>query len=199
MLPGFTPKYNICPTQEQWTILLDDRSVPKARALRWGLVPSWAKDMSIGVRMINARAESLADRPSWETPLRSRRCLVLADGYYEWTGSGKSRMPWFFHMSGHVPFVMAGLWDRVTGVGGELDTCTIVTTQAGSRMSAYHHRVPVIMPLEAAERWLDRAVSPRGALDLLTPYEEADLECYAVSKYVNSPANDSPDCITPLN
>jgi putative SOS response-associated peptidase YedK len=198
MLPGFTPRYNICPTQEQWTILLDEDNRPATRALRWGLVPSWAKDVSIGVKMINARAESLADRPSWETPLRSRRCLVLADGYYEWTGTGKSRTPWFFHMTDHQPFAMAGLWDRWSRDGSQLDTCTIITTEAGPRLSTYHHRAPVILPMHAADKWLDRSVSSRAALTLLTPYEEADLLCHEVSRYVNSPANDSPDCITPV-
>jgi putative SOS response-associated peptidase YedK len=198
VLPGFISRYNICPSQEQLTILLDGDGKPEARALKWGLVPSWASDPSMGARMINARAESLAEKPSWEAPLRSRRCLILADGYYEWTGKGKSRTPWFFHFRGHAPFVMAGLWDRWTGNGTTLDTCTIITAEAGSRMSAWHHRVPAILSAEAGDSWLDSRVSGRAALDLLEPYEKEDLECYEVSRYVNSPANDSPDCITPV-
>lgn len=199
VLPGFTPRYNICPSQEQFTILLDGDEHPRVRALKWGLVPSWSKDPSAGARMINARAESLADKPSWEMPLRSRRCLVLADGYYEWSGAGKSRTPWFFHLEGHRPFVMAGLWDRWTGDGATLDTCTIVTTAAGPRTSMYHHRAPVILPDRAADSWLDLRVGPGAALELLVAYEADDLHCHEVSRYVNSPANDSPDCITPVD
>ncbi|HEX6573453.1 MAG TPA: SOS response-associated peptidase [Gemmatimonadaceae bacterium] len=196
VIPGFTPRYNICPTQEQFIILIDDDGAPAARGIRWGLIPSWARDASNGARNINARAESLADRPSWEIPLRSRRCLVLADGYYEWTGTGKSRVPWFFHMTGNKPFVMAGLWDRWSGNGAPLDTCTIITTQAGPRMSQFHHRVPVIFPDSAADMWLNSKTSVRDALSLLSAYENDDLQCHEVSRYVNSPANDSPDCIT---
>jgi putative SOS response-associated peptidase YedK len=196
VIPGFTPRYNICPTQEQYTILIDDDDRPRARGIRWGLIPSWARDASSGARNINARAESLADKPSWEIPLRSRRCLILADGYYEWTGAGKARVPWFFHMKEHAPFVMAGLWDRWNGGGEPLDTCTVITTEAGPRMSKFHHRVPVILPGTSADAWLDVRTGVREALSLLVPYEGDDLECYEVSKYVNSPANDSPDCIT---
>lgn len=183
---------------DQWTILLDSAAAPHVRALRWGLVPGWASDPSIGSRMINARAESLAEKPSWEKSLRHRRCLVLADGYYEWSGTGKSRAPWFFHLEGHRPFAMAGLWDRWQRGVTTMETCAVITTRAGSRSVAVHDRMPVVLSMDAAAEWLDSSTPVSRALSLLTPYEKEDLMSYEVSRYVNSPANDSPDCITPV-
>lgn len=195
VLPDFAPRYNIAPSQAQWTILLDENHRPAVRSLLWGLVPSWASDPSIGSRMINARAESLAEKRSWEKPLRYRRCLVLADGYYEWSGMGKARTPWFFHLSDHRPFALAGLWERWHRGATTMETCVIITTQAGSRAAAVHHRMPVVLTSEGMRAWVDPETGVSKALDLLVPYEESDLECYEVSRYVNSPANDSPDCI----
>ena len=198
VIPGFTPRYNIAPTQEQLTILCDGNSKPAVRPLRWGLVPSWATDRSIGARMINARADTLATKPSWETLLRRHRCLVLADGYYEWTGTGKARTPMFFHLSGHRPFAMAGVWDKWSGDADPLETCAVITTEASPFAAQYHHRMPVILTLDQAEEWLDESTRTRRAVELMSPYGEPDLECYEVSRYVNSPANDSPDCILPV-
>jgi putative SOS response-associated peptidase YedK len=196
--PGFTGRYNISPSQDQWTIALDGDGSPMVGAKRWGLVPYWANDPSIGSRMINARAESLTERPSWRDSLRSRRCLVLADGYYEWMGTGKTKTPFFFHLTGHRPFAMAGLWDRWTKGASPIETCTIITTAAGSRTSRYHHRMPVLLSLDSAEEWMDHAAPEHRLVKLLHAYEEPDLECYEVSRYVNAPANDSPECITPV-
>ena len=197
VLPGFKPRYNIAPTQEQWTLGLDARGEYEVKARRWGLIPSWANDPAIGNRMINARAESLVEKPAFRDSVETRRCLILADGYYEWTGTGKSKVPLFFHMKGHRAFAMAALWDRWERGAAPLETCTVVTTDASSRTSAYHPRMPVLLDLDSAERWLDRAISPLAALQLLRPYEGEDLECYEVSKLVNSPANDSADCMAP--
>jgi putative SOS response-associated peptidase YedK len=198
VLPGFTPRYNIAPSQDQWTILLDDNRAPAVKPLRWGLIPSWASDPSMGSRMINARAESLAEKPSWENSLRFRRCLVLADGYYEWSGTGKTRAPWFFHLSGNRPFAMAGLWDRWERPGDRRETCTVITTRAGALASTVHNRMPVLFSMDAASEWLDSSTSVSRALALLEPYEGKDLECHEVSRYVNSPVNDSPECIAPV-
>ena len=197
VLPGFTPRYNIAPSQEQWTILLDGSNNPATRQLRWGLVPSWADDPAIGQRMVNARSDSVAGKPSYQASFRSRRCLILADGYYEWTGAGKSRVPMFFHLTGHRDFAMAGLWDRWEQSGELLDTCTIITTNASAKAAAYHHRMPALLTLDGAEEWLDPASSESRLLELLSPYELPNLECYEVSKLVNTPANDSESCITP--
>ena len=199
VLPGFEPRYNVAPSQEQWTIALDEYGAPKATRRRWGLVPSWAKDRSIGQRMINARAESLADKPSFRDALESRRCIVLADGYYEWTVREKGKVPMYFHLAGNRAFAMAGLWERWEGGDSPLETCTIVTTAAGARTSGYHHRMPVVLTLQGAESWLDRA-TPRSSLQgLLVPYEHEDLVVHEVSRMVNSPANDRAECMEPLS
>lgn len=198
VIPGFRPRYNIAPTQEQLTILCGEDSKPVVRRLRWGLVPSWARDRSMGARMINARSDTLATKPSWESLLRKRRCLVLADGYYEWTGTGRSRTPIFFHLKGHRPFAMAGVWDIWRRDGEVLETCAIVTTDASPFTSEYHHRMPVMLSLDSAAEWLDESTRTRRAVELMSPYGGSDLECCEVSRYVNSPANDSPDCIVPV-
>jgi putative SOS response-associated peptidase YedK len=153
----------------------------------------------MGARMINARAESLREKPAWRELLEARRCLVLADGYYEWSGEGKARSPWFFHLSGNQAFVMAGLWDRWSGRGETIETCTIITTEAGVRASAIHHRMPVLLRLDAATEWLDTGTPESRLLELLTSYDSTDLECHEVSRYVNTPANDSPECIAPVS
>ncbi len=197
VLPGFAPRYNIAPTQQQWTLALDANGNPAVTPRRWGLIPSWASDPAIGNRMINARADSLAEKPAFRDAVRERRCLILADGYYEWTGTGKSRVPIFFHMKGHEPFVMAGLWERWGRGEQEVESCTVITTDAGQRVSRFHHRMPALLTTDQAMTWLDSATPLRTALSLLEPYEAGDLESYEVSKFVNSPANDSPECLQP--
>jgi putative SOS response-associated peptidase YedK len=195
MLPGFVPRYNICPSQQQWTISRTRSGEAVVRQLRWGLIPSWANDPSIGQRMINARAESLTEKPSWSTPLRTQRCLVLADGYYEWKGVGKGKVPYYFRLGDGRAFGLAGLWDR-WGRGDEpVETCTVITTAAGARTSLYHDRMPVVLTEEAATAWLDRAASPAELKSLMVAYESDDLEILEVSRYVNDPAHDSAECI----
>ena len=149
--------------------------------------------------MINARSDTLATKETWEFLLRKRRCLVLADGYYEWTSTDKSRTPMFFHLRGHRPFAMAGVWDRWEKDGESLETCAIITTDASSLAAKFHHRMPVLLSLDEAEEWIDPATRTRRAVELMVPYKEADLECYEVSRFVNSPANDSPECIEPVS
>jgi len=198
VIPGFTPRYNIAPSQEQLTIFAGDDGRPVLKSLKWGLVPAWAKDRSIGARMINARSDTLSTKDSWEFLLRKRRCLVLADGYYEWTSTDKSRAPMFFHLTGHRPFALAGIWDRWAGEGEAVETCAVITTEPSALAARVHHRMPVVLTLDAAEEWLDESTRTRRAVELMAPYEAADLECYEVSRYVNSPANDSPECIKPV-
>src|SRR4029078_11217929 len=199
VIPGFKPRYNIAPTQEQLTIFADDIGRVQLRPLRWGLVPAWAQDRSIGARMINARSDTLATKDTWESLLRKRRCLVLADGYYEWNSVDKSRTPMFFHLSDHRPFAMAGVWDHWEKNGDVLDTCAVITTDANSLAAKFHHRMPVLLSLDEAEEWIDPATRTRRAVELMVPYKEADLECYEVSRFVNKPANDSPECIEPVS
>ncbi|HUQ49048.1 MAG TPA: SOS response-associated peptidase [Gemmatimonadaceae bacterium] len=197
ILPGFMPRYNVAPSQEQWTILLDDEKKPAARQLKWGLVPSWADDPAVGQRMINARSDSVADKPSYKESFFNRRCLILADGYYEWTGTGKSRVPMFFHLPGNRDFALAGLWDRWQKGNTVLDTCVIITTDASPRAGAVHHRMPVILDPDHAADWLSSTTPERRLHALMEPYRKDDLEYYEVSSLVNTPANDGPECIAP--
>ena len=199
VLPGFKPRYNIAPTQEQWTLGIDARGNPEINARRWGLIPSWANDPSIGNRLINARAESLSEKPAFRDALERRRCLILADGYYEWSGTGKSKRPIFFHLRGNVPFAMAGLWERWSRGDSALETCTVVTTDANQLSAKYHPRMPVLLDHASAARWVDRATSVLDALSLLQPYEGGELECYEVSKLVNNASFDSPACMEPAS
>lgn len=197
VIPGFRPRYNIAPTHEQWTLGVAASGAPEVRPRRWGLVPHWARDAAMGARMINARAESLVEKPAFREAVESRRCLVLVDGYYEWSGAGKAKVPMFFHMSEHEAFALAGLWEIWNGGASSLETCTVVTTDASSRTSPWHPRMPAILDLDSAERWVSPSTPVDAAIGLLRPYEGADLECYEVSRLVNSPANDSSECMRP--
>ncbi len=195
VLPGFVPRYNIAPSQQQWTIARDEKGSPGARQMRWGLVPEWAADESVGQRMINARAESLTRKPSYQLPFKNRRCLILADGYYEWKTEGKTRTPMYCRLADGRAFALAGLWDRWEKGGSTLDTCVVITTPAGERTLPIHHRMPALLVDDAATRWMNDDATERDLLSLLRPYDAEDLEIYEVSRYVNTPANDSEECI----
>ena len=190
-------RYNIAPTQPVWALV--HAQEPRIVALRWGLIPSWAKDKAIGNRMINARAEGITEKPSFRRAMRKRRCLVLADGFYEWKKTGPSKLPYYIRLKSGEPFGFAGLWERWAGPSGEtIHSCTIITTRPNELMADIHHRMPVIVPREAEERWLDpTGEDPQKVLPLLQPYAEGELEAYAVSTLVNSPRNDMAACIEP--
>lgn len=194
------PRYNIAPTQQVAAV----RSIPDSTSrelvlLRWGLVPAWADDLKIGNHMINARAETLAEKPSFKTALRRRRCLVLADGFYEWRQEGKVKQPLFIRMKDAKPFAFAGLWERWTKSGSPIETCTIITTNANTLMSELHDRMPVILSPVAADVWLDQEIEqPELLLSLLGPYPDDEMEAYPVSTLVNSPKNESSECIVPI-
>ncbi len=147
--------------------------------------------------MANARSDSIAVKPSYQESFRSRRCVILADGYYEWATDGKRKIPNFFHLADNSAFAIAALWDRWEKGPAPLETCTVITTDASDRVSVVHHRMPAILPLDRAAQWLDPDTSHRNLLALLTPYSEADLEWREVSPLVNATVNDSPDCIAP--
>lgn len=198
VLPGFEPLYNIAPTQLQWSILRDGNGAAEARQLKWGLVPSWATDPSIGNRMVNARAESLTEKPSFRESLQTRRCVILADGYYEWKSVGKTKVPMYFRLADGRAFGLAGLWDRWESGDKSLETCTVITTNAGARSAAVHHRMPVLLVDDAATRWMDESARESELQTLLAPYDRDDLEMYEVARYVNNAANDSPECTTPF-
>jgi putative SOS response-associated peptidase YedK len=194
-LPGFAPHYNIAPTQLQWTISLDNQRVPVARQMKWGLVPAWATDPAVGNRMVNARAESLATRPAFRDSLGSRRCVILADGYYEWKVAGKSKVPYYFRLNDGRAFGLAGLWDRWERGDTVLESCTVITTDASPRAATIHERMPVLLVDDAATNWLDDSATSRQVQSMLTAYDRNDLELYEVGRFVNKADNDSAECI----
>ncbi len=194
----YRSRYNVAPTQEVLAVVNDGRN--RAGFLRWGLVTSWAKAPRIGSRMINARAETVAEKPAFRQALRKRRCLVLADGFYEWKKEGGAKVPMYIASRSREPFGMAGLWETWKTPSGEpLHSCTIITTSANSLMEPIHDRMPVILTQEAEAAWLDRGIDDPVALTrLLVPYPAPELEAYPVSTLVNSPSNDTPECLLPV-
>ena len=190
------PRYNIAPTQPAPTVRLDQDSVRRLNLLRWGLVPFWAKDSSIGNRMINARAETVASKPAFRQAFRKRRCLILADGFYEWQKADSGKIPWFINAPSGEPFAMAGLWESWQADGDEpLETCTILTTEAGSSLARIHHRMPVVLGSEGVQQWLDPNMD-EGQLPLLADEaRRVPLEAIRVSRQVNNPENEGPDLL----
>ncbi len=223
-VPPFAPRYNIAPTQpapvvrlgasepESVTRLAAGEPPPVGRSaageprparefvlLHWGLIPHWAKDRRIGNRMINARAESVLEKPAFRDAMRRRRCLVVADGFYEWRKTGDGKQPYFIHRQDDRPFAFAGLWESWQGPEDEpLQSCTILTTQPTRLLKPIHDRMPVILPAEHYEPWLDPAGRAQDLAALLEPCESEPLEAYPVSPLVNSPRNDSPQCVERL-
>ena len=198
----YPPRFNIAPTQDA-PVIAQDRESRRVGLLRWGLIPSWAKDPAMGSRMINARAETVAEKPAFRGAFRRRRCLVPADGFFEWKreggeGAGKGhKTPYWIHMAGREPFVMAGLWEKWhPGEGAPVYTFTILTTEADPTIREIHPRMPVILPASARDQWLDPEADPDLVLSLLRSFGEG-VQAYPVSSLVNSPRNDSPECIEP--
>jgi putative SOS response-associated peptidase YedK len=191
------PSYNIAPTQQVSAVLEEDGK-RHLEMLRWGLVPSWADDPEIGARMINARSETAAEKPSFRSAFRRRRCLIAADGFYEWKRENGGKQPYYFRMQEGRPFAFAGLWESWDkGTDGELRTCAILTTRANSVLDGIHDRMPVILPSESYDAWLDPDADKEELAGLLIPYPGNDLETYPVSRFVNSPSNNDERCIEP--
>ena len=198
-LPNLPPRYNIAPTQD----VLAVRTAPDGggrsfTAFRWGLIPSWAKDPAIGSRMINARAETVAEKPAFRAAFRRRRCLIAADGFYEWAKDGKGgkggKQPWRIALPGGAPFAFAGLWEQwMSPDGSEIESCAIVTTDAAEAIADLHHRMPVIVDPADHDLWL-AADDPKQAAPLMRPYAGA-LECYPVTTRVNNVRNDDPSVL----
>ena len=195
---SFPPRYNIAPTQPIAVVL--QHSARTLEAFQWGLVPFWAKDPKIGNRMINARAETVAEKPSFRAAFKQRRCLIPASGYYEWRRENDERLPTYIHRTDKTPFAFAGLWEEWHAPEGEiLHTCTIITTEASDQVSAIHHRMPVIFDSEQEETWLDPGLDDGDNLaELLHNTSAAELSSYPVGKQVNPPTFDAPACIEPL-
>lgn len=198
--PGqLAPRFNIAPTQP--VLVIPNDGTGRADFFVWGLIPSWAKDPSIGARMINARAETLAEKPSFRSAYRYRRCLILADGLFEWQAQvgSKAKVPHYIRLKSGRPFAFAGLWeDWHAPDGSQVKSATIITTQPNELIARLHNRMPVILPPDTYARWLEPA--PRQPADLqglLAPYPAEAMSAYPVSTLVNSPANDRPECIAP--
>jgi putative SOS response-associated peptidase YedK len=190
------PSYNVAPTQ-QVAAVLEDEGGRCLEMLRWGLVPSWADDPEIGARMINARSETAAEKPSFRRAFRGRRCLIPADGFYEWKRENGGKQPYYFRMQDGRPFAFAGLWESWEKGDGNWRTCAILTTRANSVLEEIHDRMPVILPRDAYNAWLDPNAEKEELGELMLPYPGADLETYPVSRFVNSPRNNDERCIEP--
>lgn len=190
-------RYNIAPTQMLPIIRQADDGRECVLA-RWGLVPSWAKDTKIGYKLINARAETVAEKPSFRTAFKRRRCLVPATGYYEWKKlDAKNKQPYHIHREDDGLFAFAGLWERWTKEAEPLESFTIITTTANPPLSELHDRIPVILPTDAYPVWLDPEVDPSALTELLQPPEDG-FDAYPVGQVVGNVKNDVPDCIEPL-
>lgn len=186
------PRYNIAPTQEVLTVVNQGHG-NEARMMRWGLIPLWAKDPSVGNRMINARAETVAEKPSFRQAYQKRRCLVIADGFYEWQKVPGGKTPMRMIVGGGEPFGFAGLWETWRSPEEELvHSCTIITTTPNELTAPIHNRMPVILSKEAEALWLNQDADPAVLKDLLVPYT-GSMEAYEISTLVNSPGNDTPD------
>jgi putative SOS response-associated peptidase YedK len=186
--------YNIAPTQEVAAVI-EGEGKRKLEMLHWGLTPSWADDPRMGNKIINARAETVAEKPSFRKAFRNHRCLVLADGFYEWHKTGNGKQPNYIRMEDDSPFAFAGLWESWQN-GTEIRSATIITTDANDVVGPIHNRMPVILHPEDYTLWLDPGFDEKEPLTtLLKPYPAEAMEPYPVSRRVNSPSNNEPSCI----
>ncbi|MCI0532368.1 MAG: SOS response-associated peptidase [candidate division Zixibacteria bacterium] len=195
-----SPRYNIAPTQYIPVIAPDEEGTPVLTQMKWGLIPAWAPDESIGTRMINARSETISEKRTFKAALVKRRCLIPADGFYEWVKKGKEKIPLRITLKDEKPFAFAGLWDRWKNPRGEeIKSCTIITCAANNFMKKYHQRMPVILKPKERKLWLDMGVTDLEKLaGVLVQYPASQMRAYLVSSLVNSPRNDTPECIKAL-
>jgi len=195
----FAPRYNIAPTQPVLAIPNDGKN--KADFFLWGLIPSWSKDPAIANKLINARGETVAEKPSFRGSFKYKRCLIPADGFYEWKAQvgQKTKTPYFIHMKDRKPFAFAGLWDEWHSPDGNtLRTCTIITTAPNELMSTLHNRMPVILDKTNFEAWLNpMPQTPDNLIHLIQPFPADRMSAYPVSTLVNAPGNDRPECVLP--
>jgi putative SOS response-associated peptidase YedK len=198
---GFKPRFNIAPTQSVPVIRQDLQGAKECAIVRWGLIPSWSKDEKIGARMINARSETAAEKPSFRSAVKTRRCLVPASGFYEWVKGPDGKQPHFIHFHDARVFAFAGLWERWSkSESGPLDTFTILTTTPNRLMADLHDRMPVILPPDAYAEWLEpRPLASDHLQKLVAPHPADGMEAYPVTTHVNRPANDDPVCVARAN
>jgi putative SOS response-associated peptidase YedK len=200
-IPLLIPRYNIAPSQEV-PVIVQNEGVNELKAMKWGLVPSWAPDPSIGNNMINARAETITEKPSYRRLVQSKRCLIPVDGFYEWRREGNSKVPVWFHLKNKLPFAFAGLWDIWRDVDGEVvQTFTVITTVPNALLRRIHNRMPVIFDALQAKQWLDPRLSTRPAdiAAVLAPFPSEQMQAYDVSPRVNKPEYDSAECTVPAS
>lgn len=198
---AWEPSYNIAPGQEIAAVTGNDGNI--LVSLRWGLIPFWAKDEQIGYKMINARSETVAEKRTFAQSLKKRRCLIVADGFYEWQKEEdkKVKIPMYITLKSKRPFGFAGLYDTWKSKDGTvIRSCTIITTKPNELLEPIHNRMPVIIPTTDRPVWLDRSIEdPQQLLPLLKPYPSSDMIAYQISRQVNSPKNNSPEIIKPLS
>jgi putative SOS response-associated peptidase YedK len=197
----WTPRYNIAPTQSVPIIRQRPKEpVREVSLVRWGLIPSWSKDSSASARMINARSETAATLPAFRDAMKFRRCLIPADGFYEWAKTTKGKQPYCFEVNEGELFVFAGLWDRWRDPSGNaVETCSILTTTPNAVTSAVHDRMPVILDPDGYDLWLDPGMRDvAAASELLKPYDARLMRCYPISTRINYVANDDAECSAPV-
>jgi putative SOS response-associated peptidase YedK len=206
-IPDMKPRYNIAPTQPVAAVRLAPEAASAGTAagrelalLHWGLIPFWAKDPKIGARMINARSETVAEKPAFRAAFKRRRCLVVADGFYEWQKVNGGKQPHYIRLRDGRPFAIAGLWEHWEGTDGSvIESCTLLTTQPNELIRPLHNRMPVILHPRDYDLWLDRDVQQAEKLaPLLGAYPTGEMDAFPVSRFVNRPANDDPRCVEPL-
>lgn len=194
----FRPRYNIAPTTQVVAVrLVEPSKIRQADMLRWGLVPFWSKDPKAGPPMINARADTVRTKPSFRSAFKARRCLMPMSGFYEWSTIGKAKQPYHVEMKDRRPFAVAALWESWGKDDNVVESCALITTDPNPLMAEFHDRMPVIVPPEEYDRWLQG--TPDEAAELLTSYPAEKMTAVPVSTIVNSVRNDVPECIEPLN
>lgn len=187
----FEARYNIAPSQEILAIADFGKGI-EARMLTWGLIPSWSTD---GTAFINARAETLEEKPSFSESFRFRRCLIPADGFYEWKRTGREKRPYYIQSVDHGPVTFAGIWDTWRNRGDVVTSCAIITTEANQLVTELHNRMPAILPLEVQDSWLDKRTNRGELLRMLTPFPASKMKSHPVSRAVNASENDSEELI----
>ncbi len=196
------PRYNIAPSQDVG-IIRQDRAKPERRfaLARWGLIPYWAKDSRMGNKMINTRSVTVTEKPAFREAFESRRCLIPADGFYEWKRAAKTKQPFHFGLQDDSLFAFAGLWDRWKNASGQVvESCSILTTKPNALLADVHDRMPMILNPEHYDLWLDPGFRRVDALkEMLNPFDARLMRCFPVSTRINSVTNDDPDCVVPMH